>query len=395
MLNARNIAAYYAVISESKVEKLNWDLVNEAIKYYRDRKVTVYLLVRENLTCPWDKNNVPAGVEFVELDKEKDTDDLAILLKAKELECQFVDNCPYNVDKDKNEELSKWYSDKHVTYYFDTEGKFNPLPRVEDAMSGEASDDDHDAPSSSAGLPQSEGKHVVLNCASIGNNYVGKPRPKKRSEEDTTLFWKGVKEAFYFYHWKGVKVHLVVRMGDLKDLVRCRCDGVFDKDVRGSFVIVPVSDAMKDNDDLVTLHEANKWNCEFVDNDNYKGWSNRLWPWPSLAHWFAKLTEHHVKFHFNADDQFELGYPENDPRHYSAEQLQEFLKNYVVPTDHKELVRQFKDWGCSSCQEVFWATWKEGGKDRGEDPKPYSSEQLHEFLQTLFKRLQEPPKNSA
>eukprot|EP00449_Zooxanthella_nutricula_P065425 CAMPEP_0198567170 /NCGR_PEP_ID=MMETSP1462-20131121/104352_1 /TAXON_ID=1333877 /ORGANISM="Brandtodinium nutriculum, Strain RCC3387" /LENGTH=63 /DNA_ID=CAMNT_0044298217 /DNA_START=57 /DNA_END=244 /DNA_ORIENTATION=+ len=61
-------------------------------------------------------------------------------------------------------------------------------------------------------------------------------------------------------------VHAVVSEGLLN---RHGTKGLSDG-LQHSLVVVPCRDEMRDNDDLSTLLEAEKWRCQFVDNDNYR-----------------------------------------------------------------------------------------------------------------------------
>lgn len=390
LLNSRSIANYYDKLKLHK--KKPWDLVQQVVEYYRDRGFEVYLAVRDNFVPP-DEYKFP-GVHLVTLSEGKDRMDLAILLKAHELKCPFVDNCSYKkkevVERDTSSELSEWSQGMHVTFYFDTEGKFNPLRRV-DATSGEASDDDRDAPSSSAGLPESRSEHVVLNCANIGEYYLGKPSrttpaepmPRhdngpapKRPPEDATLFWQGVRKAFDCYSEVGIRVHLVVRWGDAldcKDYLRER------EDMLKSIIIVPPSGgAMKANDDLVTLLEAKKWKCEYVDNDQYDSWSWRGClaamkdlPSPRLADWFEDYDESlHVYF------RFERG---SDTKFVIRDSLQD------MEGGRRELVEQV----CVMLRESvdfynFYMAKIWVAERHSKDPKECSAKELREVLNIFF-----------
>lgn len=152
-------------------------------------------------------------------------------------------------------------------------------------------------PQASAELGSQTPASVVLNCANIGCSY-GEHVLGRTTEK---FVWEGVLAAYNFYVRAGMVVHAIVgerllnrTAGDLKG-----------EGLRSSLVVIPSRDEMRDNDDLSTLQEAEKYHCQFVDNDNYRDWFVRLKDRPRLRQWFERYKGAlHVAYYFDRFNKF-------------------------------------------------------------------------------------------
>lgn len=132
----------------------------------------------------------------------------------------------------------------------------------------------------------------MLNVANIGCTY-GETVLGRTSDK---FVWEGVAKAAKYYTGAGFTVHAIVGQ---RLLNRCGPGGV-SAELRNSLVIIPSRDEMHDNDDLSTLQEAQKLQCQFVDNDNYRDWPARLSDRPALRQWFQDWRDAlHVAYYFD------------------------------------------------------------------------------------------------
>eukprot|EP00933_Yihiella_yeosuensis_P080529 TRINITY_DN93976_c0_g1_i1.p1 TRINITY_DN93976_c0_g1~~TRINITY_DN93976_c0_g1_i1.p1 ORF type:complete len:443 (+),score=82.42 TRINITY_DN93976_c0_g1_i1:59-1387(+) len=154
-------------------------------------------------------------------------------------------------------------------------------------------------------------RNIVLNVSNIGCRYGDfVEKADNRSYDRSNKFnWKGVQSAYDFYASRGFTVHAVI--GE-----RClnRAGGpksASSAELEKSLVIIPARDEMRDNDDFSTLQEAMKFDCQFVDNDNYRDWNvHRLKDWPKLQSWVSQNSDKHVAYYFDRMGAFT---PMKDP----------------------------------------------------------------------------------
>ncbi|CAE7440942.1 unnamed protein product [Symbiodinium natans] len=149
-----------------------------------------------------------------------------------------------------------------------------------------------------SGTPTSV-KHVVLNCANIGCTYG--ENVLKRTKGQNKFDWRGVEDAYNYYEGAGFMVHAIIGQRLLSIVGR---DKISQK-LESALVVIPSRDGLGDIDDYSTILEAWKWKCPYVDNDNYRGWGERMKGRPEVAKWYGETKRQlHVSYYFDRLGKF-------------------------------------------------------------------------------------------
>lgn len=132
--------------------------------------------------------------------------------------------------------------------------------RQRSCRSPRAPERDSPQPSGKTLSPLAGSKSVVLNCANIGFHYAA-----ATEREEGHFSWEGVRRAIKFYDDAGLKPQ-----GVCKNRTALMCPVPDDLAARVS--VCPVVDDLPDVDDLFTIRMAQRFDCQYVDNDNYRDW---------------------------------------------------------------------------------------------------------------------------
>lgn len=132
---------------------------------------------------------------------------------------------------------------------------------------------------------------VVLNCANIGHRYAQDVRCPNGFD------WRGVRAAIDYY----LKHYCVVHAVCPAQLVHSHPYPMdFERSGYSNFIQkIPVRDGFRDLDDLCGLMLAERYDCQLVDNDNYRDWTagrpgseqvaeflNHRWPCLRVSYFF-------------------------------------------------------------------------------------------------------------
>ncbi|EER14984.1 hypothetical protein Pmar_PMAR023307 [Perkinsus marinus ATCC 50983] len=136
---------------------------------------------------------------------------------------------------------------------------------------------------------------IVLNAANLGFAYGSACLGRS-----STFDWRGVLSAWHYYKIRGIERCLVAVN---ESLLRHNPDVPLE--LKDSLSKAPPRDGMKDLDDLLTIRLAMVNDAQFVDNDNYRDWVERLQDDKETLKWFLNEgMKNHCYYSMSADGEF-------------------------------------------------------------------------------------------
>ncbi|EER14982.1 hypothetical protein Pmar_PMAR023305 [Perkinsus marinus ATCC 50983] len=136
---------------------------------------------------------------------------------------------------------------------------------------------------------------IVLNAANLGFAYGSACLGRS-----STFDWRGVLTAWHYHKIRGIERCLVAVN---ESLLRHNPDVPLE--LKDSLSKAPPRDGMKDLDDLLTIRLAMVNDAQFVDNDNYRDWVERLQDDKETLKWFLNEgMKNHCYYSMSADGEF-------------------------------------------------------------------------------------------